>query len=50
MFEDRSMDERIISRAWQDAEFLQQLTVDPHGAIRVYGEQVLPQLRGARVA
>ena len=23
---------------------------DPHGAIRVYGEQVLPQLRGARVA
>ena len=22
---------------------------DPHGAIRVYGEQVLPQLRGARV-
>ena len=23
---------------------------DPHGAIRVYGEQVLPALRGARVA
>jgi coenzyme F420-dependent glucose-6-phosphate dehydrogenase len=23
---------------------------DPHGAIRVYGERVLPQLRGARVA
>ena len=23
---------------------------DPHGAIRVYGDQVLPQLRGARVA
>jgi alkanesulfonate monooxygenase SsuD/methylene tetrahydromethanopterin reductase-like flavin-dependent oxidoreductase (luciferase family) len=23
---------------------------DPHGAIRVYGEQVLPHLRGARVA
>jgi coenzyme F420-dependent glucose-6-phosphate dehydrogenase len=23
---------------------------DPHGAIRVYGEKVLPALRGARVA
>jgi hypothetical protein len=23
---------------------------DPHGAIRVYGEHILPALRGARVA